>query len=378
MAERHDHAPALQRLEKDGRRASRTASFARASRAVAARLAARGVVKGDRVVLSAQNHPDWAIAYFGILRAGAIAVPLDPALDDDGARERPRRQRARAVVVRLADARRGAPRRRRTFDIHAITAAPTTRSMPPVDRRRRRRRREPHLHERHDRQAQGRDAHARELHVARRRRSRRSSRSRGKDRVLSVLPLHHTFEFTCGLLLPLSRGARVVYLDELNGDRLAEGLQRGEGHRDGRRAGAVAAPRAAHPAARSRRAARWRRAALRRRRRAEPRLLGRTLGIDAGRVLFGAGARGARRAAAVAHLGRRRAPEGDAGALRRARPPARRGLRPHRGGAGAHRRAGRPRGESGERRQADPRRRAEDRQPGRPRASARSSRAGRT
>ncbi len=26
------------------------------------------------------------------------------------------------------------------------------------------------------------------------------------DRVLSVLPLHHTFELTCGLLLPLSRG----------------------------------------------------------------------------------------------------------------------------------------------------------------------------
>src|SRR5690606_8988141 len=27
------------------------------------------------------------------------------------------------------------------------------------------------------------------------------------DRVLSVLPLHHTFELTCGLLLPLSRGS---------------------------------------------------------------------------------------------------------------------------------------------------------------------------
>ena len=45
------------------------------------------------------------------------------------------------------------------------------------------------------------------------------------DRVLSVLPLHHTFEFTCGMLLPFSRGARVVYLDELNGDRVAAGLK---------------------------------------------------------------------------------------------------------------------------------------------------------
>jgi long-chain acyl-CoA synthetase len=47
------------------------------------------------------------------------------------------------------------------------------------------------------------------------------------DRVLSVLPLHHTFEFTCGMLLPLSRGARIIYLDELNAERLGEGLQKG-------------------------------------------------------------------------------------------------------------------------------------------------------
>ena len=45
------------------------------------------------------------------------------------------------------------------------------------------------------------------------------------DVVLSVLPLHHTFEFTCGLLLPLSRGARVVYVGDVTGDRVAEGLR---------------------------------------------------------------------------------------------------------------------------------------------------------
>ena len=47
------------------------------------------------------------------------------------------------------------------------------------------------------------------------------------DRVLSVLPLHHTFELTCGLLLPLSRGARIVYLDELTAERLEVGLKSG-------------------------------------------------------------------------------------------------------------------------------------------------------
>src|SRR5262249_19071364 len=48
-----------------------------------------------------------------------------------------------------------------------------------------------------------------------------------KDRLLSVLPLHHTFEFTCGMLLPLACGARVIYLGEINGERLARGLREG-------------------------------------------------------------------------------------------------------------------------------------------------------
>ena len=47
------------------------------------------------------------------------------------------------------------------------------------------------------------------------------------DRLLSVLPLHHAFEFACGLLLPLSRGARIIYLDTIDGDRLSHGLQHG-------------------------------------------------------------------------------------------------------------------------------------------------------
>ena len=47
------------------------------------------------------------------------------------------------------------------------------------------------------------------------------------DRMVSVLPLHHTFEFTCGLLLPLARGCRVVYLDEITGDRLTTALKVG-------------------------------------------------------------------------------------------------------------------------------------------------------
>jgi long-chain acyl-CoA synthetase len=40
-------------------------------------LQTRGVKPGDRVLLIAENSPAWALAYFAILYAGAIAVPLD-------------------------------------------------------------------------------------------------------------------------------------------------------------------------------------------------------------------------------------------------------------------------------------------------------------
>ena len=45
------------------------------------------------------------------------------------------------------------------------------------------------------------------------------------DGLLSVLPLHHTFEFSAGFLTPFSRGAEITYIDELTADRLGEVLR---------------------------------------------------------------------------------------------------------------------------------------------------------
>jgi len=47
------------------------------------------------------------------------------------------------------------------------------------------------------------------------------------DGVLSVLPLHHTFEFSTGFLAPLSRGAQITYLEELSGEALARAIKNG-------------------------------------------------------------------------------------------------------------------------------------------------------
>ncbi|WP_338412899.1 long-chain fatty acid--CoA ligase [uncultured Sphaerotilus sp.] len=37
-----------------------------------------GVAKGDRVLLDMQNCPQWVLAYYGILRADAVVVPVNP------------------------------------------------------------------------------------------------------------------------------------------------------------------------------------------------------------------------------------------------------------------------------------------------------------
>ena len=33
---------------------------------------------GDRVLLYMQNSPQWVLAYYGILRANAVVVPVNP------------------------------------------------------------------------------------------------------------------------------------------------------------------------------------------------------------------------------------------------------------------------------------------------------------
>lgn len=47
---------------------------------VAGHLRGRGLAPGDRVVVAMPNSPAFCFAYFGILRAGGIAVPVDPEL----------------------------------------------------------------------------------------------------------------------------------------------------------------------------------------------------------------------------------------------------------------------------------------------------------
>src|SRR5690606_19226227 len=50
---------------------------------VARALVGPGVASGDRVLLCAPNSADWIAAYFGIVTAGGIAVPVDDQASRD-------------------------------------------------------------------------------------------------------------------------------------------------------------------------------------------------------------------------------------------------------------------------------------------------------
>ncbi len=68
----------IERVPAAGKRTAITwDAFNQQSSQLANALIARGVKKGDRVVLLMMNCIEWLPLYFGILRAGAVAVPLN-------------------------------------------------------------------------------------------------------------------------------------------------------------------------------------------------------------------------------------------------------------------------------------------------------------
>jgi long-chain acyl-CoA synthetase len=74
----------------------------RAAMQFAVELSARGIVKGDRVLLWGENSGEWVAAFLGCMFAGAVAVPMDVTANDGFA------QRVAAHAgVRLAVVGRG-------------------------------------------------------------------------------------------------------------------------------------------------------------------------------------------------------------------------------------------------------------------------------
>ena len=194
-------------------------------------LQAAGVRVGSRVLLISENRPEWAMAYFGILKAGGAAAPLDANLSIAEVQNCAAAAKAEILVAspRVAD-RLGAIPGVRTLTLPELLRATSAADLPPL------------------RKSAAADDVASILFTSgttgkpkgvlltHRNFASLASKLAGLfdlrvgEGVLSVLPLHHTFEFSCGLLTPLMLGAEITYLDELTADRLSEALNSGRVH----------------------------------------------------------------------------------------------------------------------------------------------------
>jgi long-chain acyl-CoA synthetase len=217
-AERYGANPALNARKPSGQRTSISYRELRDSAHRAGLLLrTRGIKPGDRVLLISENSPEWVQAYFAILYAGAVAVPLDHLISTDELGPICRIAEPRAALLSAGcEQRLGAAvnqaagnilqlelsELQRPFVLRARAAAPVTVERKTV---------------------------ASIVFT-----SGTTGAPKGvvlthgnfasevtmlgrvfaldhNDVVLSLLPLHHTFEFTCGMLLPLASGANIVY-----------------------------------------------------------------------------------------------------------------------------------------------------------------------
>src|SRR5437660_10749397 len=238
---RHETRVAL-RSERDGHKEQYTYADLRelATRA-AAFFASHTIKNGDRVMLFSHNAPEWGMTYFGVLKAGATCIPVDPESSTEEVVNFARAGEASGIVIsdKLKQDRSSLLEQLQaaglshvklwTFDqVFELTDEQTESNRIAL------------LPSRVTAQSvasliftSGTTGRPKGVMLSHRNLTSMVSMLSSvfdmdtSDGVLSVLPLHHTFEFSTGFLTPLSRGAQITYLDELNSENLAKAIKNG-------------------------------------------------------------------------------------------------------------------------------------------------------
>ena len=201
-------------------------------------LAEKGIKHNDRVILFSQNMPEWGLTYFGILKTGATAIPIDPASSIDDILAFAKAGEASAIILspKLAEENPDLAERLNAtklklnvwtfdevFEMHSETEeAQRIALLPPKILS---------------------SAVASLIFTSGTTGTPKAVMLSHKnfvnmismlssvlemdttDGVLSVLPMHHTFEFSAGFLTPFSNGTQITYLDELSSEELVRAIE---------------------------------------------------------------------------------------------------------------------------------------------------------
>ena len=229
------------RIERDGRNEQYSYADLRelATRA-GAFLAGQGIKPGDRVMLVSRNAPEWGMTYFGVLKAGASCIPVDPESPTEEIVNFARAGDTAAIILseELRDEHPELNQRLQNASIAPrIWTFKELFALPDEETEQR------HVALLPQRvQAQsvasliftsGTTGRPKGVMLSHRNLTSMVSMLSAvfdmstRDGVLSVLPLHHTFEFSTGFLTPLSRGAQITYLPELTSEALARAIKNG-------------------------------------------------------------------------------------------------------------------------------------------------------
>src|ERR1051326_2326925 len=230
------------RIERDGHKEQYTYADLRelATRA-AAFFASRGIKTGDRVMLFSHNAPEWGMSYFGVLKTGATCIPIDAESSTKEVVNFARAGEAAGIVIsaKLRDEHSDLPQKLVEAGLDSLKLWTFDEVFELMDEKLEGER-VALLPPRIPAQSvasliftSGTTGRPKGVMLSHRNLTSMVAMLASvfdmdtSDGVLSVLPLHHTFEFSTGFLTPLSRGAQITYLHELSSEHLAKAIKNG-------------------------------------------------------------------------------------------------------------------------------------------------------
>ncbi len=227
------------RIERNGRKEQYTFDDVRELTLRAAGfLATNGIAANKRVILFSNNMPEWGMTYFGILKTGATAIPIDPASTVTEIVTFAKAGEASAIVVspKLAaeNPEIGEKLKEAGLEVAVWTFDEVFEIQTETEEAKRNALLPAKVHSTSVASlifTSGTTGTPKAVMLSHKNFVNMISMLSSvldmdiTDGVLSVLPMHHTFEFSAGFLTPFSNGTQITYLNELTAEDLARTIE---------------------------------------------------------------------------------------------------------------------------------------------------------